>query len=802
MFAKFAPKYWEKGLPVMPLRPNSKIPVLPAWQMLCHQMPSEEDRETWLRAYPDGNMGMPLGPQSGVIGLDLDSDDPRVIAVLNKIMPTSPWKRVGKKGAVFAFKYNGERTYRIKDENNNTILELLSRGAQIVMPPSIHPDTMQPYQANSDLVDVLDQLPTLPAKFEEMVRQGLIDAGIKLSFKGNTKIATWVPAGGRDSAMTAFAGLQARAVIHKEITLLEALHQMEAWIESYTENVVGDSLDPDKGRKHVLNFLRRDILEHKRQLPKGWDTGMTDAEKAEMREYFGDEAEAWAAKEFMDHIQDTCNRLSPDDVVSKQELINDVLVKLSRAEHVTEVDIEMVFKFLTSATGGLVNLGALRRQLREYQREGVKGEHHTEIANALLSDLEQSGEVRFTQSNFYQWRGSHWQMMPEAEIMARIAREYGGLPGARRFNDHKGILQVMQKLRTSELRTKPVVGINFANGFLTADLVLNPHDPMYGATSVMPYRYVPEERAPSMFMSFLDQCWGHDPDYLDKVQALREIFAVTLFGQASTYQRAFCMYGIPHSGKSEMIKIISGLMSEDVTCQVPPGEWGDRFMPTRMVDKLLNFCGELSDNEMIPGSQFKMIVEGSPISGQFKGKDIFTFRPRCAHWFGSNHLPRTRDTSDGFNRRWLILHFNKACPMDMKREDLAEEILAEEREAIVAWAVPAILDVHRQRGFTLPQSHVECMNEVAAQNNSVRHFLLYQELVHIVPDDNVWITERDLYGMYFAFCKTVARSQPVALKRFRVTATELQDPLGFKIVRTGPGEDQVIYKHVKSAARK
>lgn len=179
MFSEHAPKYWAAGLPAMPLRPWAKIPALTAWQSFCAQMPTEEQQNEWLNAYPDGNIGLPLGPQAGIVALDLDSEDPRVQAILDKIMPPTPWKRVGKKGAVYAFKYNGERTYRIKDADNKTILEVLSRGAQIVLPPSIHPDTMQPYRANADLFEVYDKLPALPASFETMVRQALIDAGFK-----------------------------------------------------------------------------------------------------------------------------------------------------------------------------------------------------------------------------------------------------------------------------------------------------------------------------------------------------------------------------------------------------------------------------------------------------------------------------------------------------------------------------------------------------------------------------------------------------------------------------------------------
>jgi putative DNA primase/helicase len=508
MFSQYAQKYWAKGLPAMPLRPNAKVPALNSWQAYCATMPTKEEQARWLESYPDGNIGLPLGPQSGVVALDLDSVDPRVERVLEQIMPHSPWKRVGKKGAVYAFKYNGERTYRIKDENNNTVMEVLSRGAQIVLPPSIHPDTMKPYVSNTELVDVVDKLVPLPSNFEVLIRTALIDAGVKLSSRGSNKVTEWVPSGGRDSAMTAIAGLQARAVSRGERSLLEAMSEMEAWIATYTEKVVGDTLTPEKGRAKVMEFVRRDIADHQRALPSGWDAGMTVEERAECKKYFGDDFEDLNRSQVFDMLTQKFMETPKEDTEGRMAIIDETMLRLAKSAVLTSTDHDMIIQFIQNANGRIVSTGALRKRIKELRGGEHLGEDHTEIALLLIKELERYGEIRYQGTDFYQWRGAHWQRMSTPEIMKVLAENFGSMPAARKHSDHKGILQTMVSLVPNELQTLRMDGINFANGYLTLDLELIDHDPRYGATYCMPYRYAPGEGAPMRFLAFFGPVLG------------------------------------------------------------------------------------------------------------------------------------------------------------------------------------------------------------------------------------------------------------------------------------------------------
>jgi putative DNA primase/helicase len=785
MFSEYAQNYWAKGLPVMPLRPQSKVPCLPSWQHFCTEMPSEELREAWLRDYPDANMGLALGPQSGVIALDLDSLDPVVARVLDQLLPPSPWTRIGKKGSVRAYKFNGERTYRVKAEDGSTVFEVLSRGTQVVMPPSIHPDTLQPYRSDTNLYDVIDRLVPLPQSFEKMVREALIAEGVKLQSRGMVRPTDWVAAGGRDSAMVGMAGLQAKAVLRGQSTLLEALNEMVVWAGTYTERVVGDEIDVEKGRKKVIEFLRRDIQENKKHLPKGWDVGMSLAELEWARKELGNDVEAWSLEDTMTYIQEKMVEIPRDNVKGRLDLIEEVLQRISKSPDIDEMGQGTILNFLNTSSGRMVTIAALRKRLNDIKGNEIAGNDHTEIAKCLIDEIERYGKLAYYQGGFYQWQGAHWCRLPDGDVFKTLAEEFGSLPAARRHSDHKGIVQTLINLVPHEIRTDNTPGVNFANGYLTMDMQLLPHSEDYGATYVLPYRYAPETGAPLRLMSLLDQCWGEDEDYAQKVLAFKQVIASMLFGTGPRFARAVCFFGPPKTGKSTALDIIMGLVPEEVRSAVPPDEWGDKFMPTTMIGKLVNRCGELSESKMIAGDKFKSIVEGGEMSGQYKGQQIFTFKPACMHFFASNHLPKTRDTSGGFTRRWLFLEFTRTVSDDQKIAGLADDILSEEREAIVSWAAPEIQGLMANSEYVLPKSHQHLTFETANSNNGVRFFLTSGQVrISAGPDANNTprIREGELYRQYYAFCRLTSNVQPVSLRRFRTDMAELQSELGFQFL--------------------
>lgn len=779
IFALNAPEYYAHGLQVIPLYEREKKPIPSKWSMFSNEAVSETQQREWLSKHPHGNMGLVLGEKSGVVCIDIDTDDPDLFNAILSVLPPSPWMRRGKKGVMLAFKYSSAiRTFRVKRLTGEMIVECLGKGTQCVMPPSIHPETGQAYSANTLLYNVMEKLQFLPEDIETRLRAALTDKGVELSHSGWSRVTDFVSPGSRDTTLTEHAGLFAYAVVRGERTLKEAIGMLIAFNETFVEKVAGDEVDINKHIGNLIKFLHRDVLDKNKSLPKGWDKGYTEQELRDLGVTLDAvEHTEWEFEQARDYLLSVFEEARPGSR-DRVEAVEIVLEKMSKSPNLSKIDEDRILTYIMDVSGIGVKLSTLRNRLKELRLGDVKGDDHSEIARAMLDDLQQYMTIRYHNENFWKWEGSHWSILERNEIKAKISQNYGTLQACRKDNDIKGILNVMSYICEQGIQKKAVPGVNFANGFLTEDLTLQPHDKDYGMTYTLPFRYLPEKAGDFLrFDKFLQQCWGHDEDYEEKKQALREALAVTLFGRGSTYQRAILLHGAPRSGKSQLMRIVQVLVPDEGKCSVAPDQWGERFPPAMIANKILNICGELSENKLIPGQKFKDIVDGSTMSGEFKNGQIFTFAPFATHWFASNHFPKSTDTSSGFTRRWLVLHFSRPVQADERIADIGDLIAAEEKEAIVAWAVQAILPLKERAEFTLPKSHSQVMYQISNLNNSVLFFL--NECNKVKFEKGSEIGEMKLYNAYWNFCATVGGMKSVQAPKFRSMLQELQTELPF-----------------------
>jgi P4 family phage/plasmid primase-like protien len=798
IFAETAPAYFAKGLPVIPLQERDKRPLPKNWSQWHDRQVEPQQQREWLLGLPNSNIGIVLGEQSGLCVIDIDTDDPAIIRIIKSLVPTSPWERVGKKGMVLAFKYNGIATFRIKDVEGNTLVEMLSTRTQVVLPPSIHPSTQAPYIATCNLLDVIDELPVLNTEIEALLRGAFKEEGIELSYSGWTRVTDYVPAGARDVQMTSISGLFSAGVVRGELTLREAIDRLTAWKVSCVEKIAGDDVDIEKGIGNMVKFISRDVHEKGRILPKGWDEGFSEAEIEGMGLDFTLEHVEWDYEEMKDHLHENFGR-HESGTPARMECIEYILRKVAFAQDMSSIDEDRILKYINDTGGMDTTLASLRKRIKELGQGELKGNDHAELAQAVIKDVEATGPLVFEANRFWTWNGSHWIEKLSGEILRVIAREYGHLPAAKRNSDHNGILRTMSSLVPSVKKTMYIPGVNFANGYLRKDGKLVKHDPGFGMTYTLPFRYVPDASTKAFkFQNFLHDCWGHCDDFSDRVDLLQEAMCATIFGMGPMFQTAILLYGAPKSGKSQLLKIVQALVPEEARTTCPPDQWADKFAPTTMYNKILNVCGELSDKKPIDGMKFKQIVDGEEMPGQLKGQQIFSFRPTCTNWFASNHLPRTDDTSSAFNRRWRILSFDTPVSKGKRKLDLGDEIAAEEREAIAAWAVEALDRLLERREYTEPMSHIETIAEVASMNNSVRFFIIDSGKVKMATAGKKIlhpISEITLHGAYWSFCVGAGGAKPVGPRPFRQRMKELAVEMGFKasMINSENGPRECVY---------
>lgn len=128
-------KYRSRNLSLIPLKLGQKRPLLSGWEQFSDRLPTELEARQW----DCGNygFGLVLGPASNLTALDIDSDDPTILNACKQ----SPVRKRGKKGETRFFKFCSE----IHSMKIAGCIDVLAKGRQTVLPPSIHPDTGSPY---------------------------------------------------------------------------------------------------------------------------------------------------------------------------------------------------------------------------------------------------------------------------------------------------------------------------------------------------------------------------------------------------------------------------------------------------------------------------------------------------------------------------------------------------------------------------------------------------------------------------------------------------------------------------------
>lgn len=145
---EIALKLLEKGYVPLRIDPDSKAAKAAGWQV---DTPTPESLN---RAFArPSNLGVRMGDihKDGtcLMAIDIDVDDPQIIRCVERAIGQKVPAKRGKKGTTYIVRMDREtKTHKINKvvgKKKTPVIDILCRGAQTVIPPSIHPDTKLPY---------------------------------------------------------------------------------------------------------------------------------------------------------------------------------------------------------------------------------------------------------------------------------------------------------------------------------------------------------------------------------------------------------------------------------------------------------------------------------------------------------------------------------------------------------------------------------------------------------------------------------------------------------------------------------
>jgi putative DNA primase/helicase len=251
--------------------------------------------------------------------------------------------------------------------------------------------------------------------------------------------------------------------------------------------------------------------------------------------------------------------------------------------------------------------------------------------------------------------------------------------------------------------TPPLDVINVKNGLLNVlTREIRPHSPDHLSSIQLPVRYDPAATCPAI-EQFVSQVFPADAtDLAWEIPAL-------LMTPDTSIQQAVLLYGIGGNGKSTYLALARAFLGKTNSSALSLHKLeSDRFAVARLCGKLANICPDLPSEHLAGTSVFKALTGGDEVTGEYKFKDSFEFTPFARLVFSANSLPQSKDSSQGFFERWLVIPFERSFrgqQEEIPRKELDAALSAKcELSGLLNKALDALDRIRGQNGFTQPQS--------------------------------------------------------------------------------------------------
>lgn len=770
MMLDIAIAFAEAGLSVHWLRKRSKAPFTEGWSQAPFQTP-DMLRQTYQPGY---NLGLRPGEPSNLDGhylhvLDVDvKDDAKkaeaaeyVRNLLGDDLDLLPAVRSGSGGAsrhLYFFAPEPLRNGKLKVAPGWEV-DLKSTGANLVLPPSIHPDTGNPYEWVRELD--LDML-------EFCVRPDL----------SSVSLANIKAAGGKANAAAddSLSGLleAAAAATRRDMTLAEAKLYLdripEADVEDYDRwRDVGMALhfqfdgDPDALALWDEWSLRAG----------NYQAGVTEQKWASFSLKPGGVTFGTVVHLAGGHPSPVELALAAvEDCTSYEEAVQAVA-----HYQLMDAHMEMVVKAIQSRAGefqlGKVQPRSVKKDIGE-SRKAQRKEESNRIADDLETALAKETLRRYygngkhllvTGQLFWVYDRGVWRMHDDQMVRSRVydvlqtiranAKEDKRYAALLAYVIESGrdnatnalsdsVFQVVKKRTAVDLFKDPLrfneanapAVMNCLNGELwfhqDGGFDVFEHDPDHRFTAQLDVDYDPDATCPA-WDAALSDFFGSFEDSPDVVRHLHEVL-----GYLCQFSRDEAMFlilkGNGANGKTLISRVLQALLG-DATHQQDIGSLSDRqdaHMGAALVGKLVMIDDDYKKGAPLPDDMIKKLSEGKRMTANPKHGKTFNFVARATPMILTNSWPSTRDGSFGIDRRARVFKFVRQFEDHEKDASLPARIVEQELPGVLNHLVAGFRRFRARGYFDVPPSCTDAFREWKRASNIVAQFA--GEALRIVDD--------------------------------------------------------------------
>lgn len=687
--------YVDMGLPVIPLcshdhkgysprhvqtcKQAGKIPLIKGWRE--QQVTTIEQVRSWIKEFPNFNIGLPLGSNSGYVGIDIDgyAGEDMLEEISDGDVPET-WEFATGAGRRLLYTIPvGLATKKFVNpgEGIHEECSIICEGQQTVMPPSIH-HTGRIYQwEEGSSPEDIDCAPA-PVWLLDLIR--LDKAGSSKS-PGGSAIAS-----------------SPESIDVNPIVVSDAI--MASEFSNYSDMPL-DATPPkvEYGGKDVKQQAGEDNKVSESELTQKITSGNRDNQMTRIIGSFCANFRSMG-KDYIMHMAKSHNLTYCDPP------LDDFAVE-SKVNHFWETEAMKSSKYKKGAAAG------------EKAALFAPGE----IAQVVLNMMESKGYVIkvdpehpivwMTQKTHGPWkpidtRNGSFQVY----IRDALGNEkYGGNPAWTTIRHYKDVANALVvelraqervwKVNSRNLDTQTITQFQYiplAGGKLLDWKTgqVHPWDPETNLTYVLPVEYNPTAKSESWDARMKE--WLPDEGARLIMQEFIGYALIPYMG----FEKALVIQGEGANGKSLFLETIQGLLGYDVVDSINMRTLFSRFGSSSLVGKVLNIVNEAGSEYLRGGAadDFKNLVSGGRIIADVKNQSPITFNNTAKFIFASNHDIKTGDKSEGWLRRMLIVPFEQDFTQSVTPKFEIMEQLRAEYSGIFNWALEGLRRLVANQAFS------------------------------------------------------------------------------------------------------
>lgn len=675
--------YVDMGLPIIPLcshdhkgysakhtstcKQAGKIPLIKGWR--TQQVTTMDQVRSWTKEFPNFNVGLPLGTNSGYVGIDIDgyAGEDMLEEISGGDIPDT-WEFSTGAGRRLLYTFPvGLPTKKFVNPGEGVHEEcsILCEGQQTVMPPSTHhsgrlytwevgcsPEDIDCAPAPKWLLDLvrLDQPKSpapggsAPASLEEFadVKPIIVSKetmasefsdyeSIDLDIKPPNVEYT-----GKEVKQQTDDGKVDESELTQKITSGNRDNQMTRIIGSFCANF------RSAGKDYIMHMAKSHNLAY-------CDPPLDDfAIESKVNHFW--ESEAIKSSKYK-------KGKGGDDkapIFAPGEIAQVVLNLMESKGYVVKVDPEHPVVWMTQKTHGPWEpIDTRNGSFQVYIRDALGNEkyggnpawttirHYKDVANALVVELR--SQERY-------WKVNSRNL--DTQTIAQF--QYIPLAGGKLLDWKSG--------------------------------EVHSWDPETHLTYVLPVQYDPTAKSPMWELRLKE--WL--PDEGARL-ILQEFIGYALIPYMG-FEKALVIQGEGANGKSLFLETIQGLLGYDVVDSINMRTLFSRFGSSSLVGKVLNIVNEAGSEYLRGGAadDFKNLVSGGRIIADVKNQSPITFNNTAKFIFASNHDIKTGDKSEGWLRRMLMVPFEQDFTGSVTPKFEIMEQLRAEYSGIFNWSLEGL----------------------------------------------------------------------------------------------------------------